>query len=103
MELEIELGPDPIKLRQNAPGAADVLVLPVSGPQGPTGPTGGDGFTHEQNTAAGTWVIDHNLGRKPHTTIIVNDEVVIADITHSSEDRVTITFASPKAGIAYLS
>ena len=105
MALEIELGPEPIKLRRGSPGSADndVLVLPFTGPQGPTGPAGGDPYIHTQSSPSASWIIIHNLGRIAHTVVLnSSNEELLADIVHSSINQLTVTFASPQTGAAYL-
>jgi hypothetical protein len=40
------------------------MPFPVPGPQGDPGVSGGS-YTHNQDVAASTWTINHNLGYKP--------------------------------------
>src|SRR5690606_40600044 len=95
--------PAPVKLRPGTAPAKEILVLPVTGPQGPPGPPGtgtANPYVHTQSAPAGTWSITHNLGRIPQVTVLNdNNEVVIADITHSSNNALSIVFASPQSEI----
>lgn len=74
------------------------------GAQGPPGAAGGAAHIHLQAEPAATWVIDHDLGRKVHTSIFDPDgRLVFADVDHATPDQTTITFAVPAAGSAILS
>jgi len=70
------------------------------------GVTGGGGdahFVYEQNMPAATWVINHNLGKKPAAVVVDSTEnVVIGDIQYNSLNTLTITFVDPFSGKAYL-
>lgn len=101
--VRLQLGGSPVGVRVGAALTTDTEIIVIPGPQGPTGPAGGEGFTHTQASPSASWVVTHNLGRKPHTTVIVDDEVVITDVAHASDNAVNIVFASATTGIAYLS
>ena len=70
------------------------------------GVTGGGGdahFVYEQNMPSATWVITHNLGKKPVAVVVDSTEnVVIGDIQYNSLNTLTITFVDPFSGKAYL-
>ena len=70
------------------------------------GVTGGGGdahFIYEQNMPSATWVITHNLGKKPVAVVVDSTEnVVIGDIQYNSLNTLTITFVDPFSGKAYL-
>ena len=60
-------------------------------------------FVHNQGGAATTWAVTHNLNRYPSVTLVTNsDVVVIANVTYTSSNTLTITLASANAGKAYL-
>jgi len=108
-EIEIDVLPPPVKLRPATSPSNDIVVVPVAGPPGPQGPAGppgsgsADPYVHNQSSPAATWVINHGLGRIPQTTLVNNDdEVIIADLIHTSVNVLTVVFASPQAGTAYL-
>ena len=66
---------------------------------------GGDKtYQHTQSSAAATWVITHNLNKKPSVSVsTLNGDVwVIADVTYNSDDQVTLTFSGAQSGYAYL-
>lgn len=44
------------------------------------------------------WVVTHNLGTFPKTSIIVNNEVVWADCIYLSENSLEINFTNPQMG-----
>ena len=66
---------------------------------------GGNTHTHTQNTAASTWTITHNLDHQ-FVSVRVNDftgTVLIPDIDYTSANVVTLSYASPRQGIAQIS
>lgn len=72
---------------------------------------GGSGrtYTHEQNSAATTWTINHNLGKFPSVSIKFSssDEVytnvgAFAGVTYTNENTITITLAAAESGTVYL-
>jgi len=64
---------------------------------------GGDkNYIHVQNTSSATWVISHNLGKKPSVVIVDSaDDVVYGEITYIDDNNVTLTFAGAFSGKAY--
>lgn len=87
---------------------ANTLVVQsqgIQGIQGPVGPPGStSSFLFTQAIAAGTWIINHALGRSVHTTIFdsLGNEVE-ADVVQGSINTTTVMFSSPFAGTAILS
>ena len=73
------------------------------GPPGPAGPPGGALFVHDQTTPANPWIIEHNLNRFPHVTLIMNDIAVEADVSYGDLNHVTISFPNPSTGKAVIS
>ena len=65
-------------------------------------PTGGIGqpYTHVQEIAQFSWVVVHNLGRKPFVDVRVGDEQIEARVTHPSINSALIEFNSAAAGVA---
>tara|TARA_Y100000004_G_C8613297_1_gene285654 strand:- start:138 stop:479 length:342 start_codon:yes stop_codon:yes gene_type:complete len=60
-------------------------------------------YTHNQNIAASTWTITHNLQRRPSITIVdSSDNVIYGHATYTSENLITLTFSSAFTGKAYL-
>ena len=61
-------------------------------------------YTHEQGIANKSWVINHNLNKKPSITVVdTADEIQIPDtIIYNNKDTITVTFLSEFAGKAYL-
>lgn len=85
------------------------------GPQGPKGDKGEDGtdgvdgldgvqpFIHNESPASDTWVITHNLGRRPSVSVYDTAGTEYEGcITHNSINQLTITFSAPFSGTAYL-
>lgn len=57
----------------------------------------------EQTTPTTQWVIVHNLGRIPVITVVVGNEEVEADITHSLDENTTfVGFGSAQLGKAVI-
>lgn len=80
------------------------MVVTAPGPQGPPGSSGGSFYyRHDQLSASSSWVVSHNLGAYPAVTIILNGELVLADVTHTSVDSVNIVFPTPQTGVVIFS
>lgn len=65
---------------------------------------GGDkNYIHVQNTSSSSWVIVHNLAKKPSVVVVSSaDDVVYGEIKYDSDNQVTLTFAGEFSGKAYL-
>lgn len=61
-----------------------------------------EGFTFTQLIPSQTWNITHNFSYDPAVTIIVNNEIVDADVDYPSSNTVVVTFGTPQAGEARL-
>lgn len=67
---------------------------------------GGDGgaarFEYEQEDAATTWTIPHNLGQRYVLVQVIGDtgNTLIGDTAYTSNDVVTLTFSNAVAGTA---
>lgn len=59
-------------------------------------------FTHDFTNAT-TVVIDHNLGYRPHVYVIINDAIILADIQHTSNTRMVLTFLNSVTGTVFYS
>lgn len=60
-------------------------------------------YVHDQQVASASWVIVHNMGKKPAVSIVdTADDEVIAQVTYNSNNQLTLTFSSPVSGKAYL-
>lgn len=62
-------------------------------------------YTHFQSLPATTWIIDHELGKRPAVVVTDMQEQVIvpSEIQYQGTTRVTITFSEAVAGWAHLS
>jgi len=62
-----------------------------------------DYYVHDQQVAASTWTINHNLGKFASVNIVdtVGDEV-LADVTYNSINQLTINFSAAISGKAYI-
>lgn len=109
-------------LQQELPDPSDVVVVPIAGPPGPTGaqgpggetgpegpagpagPGGGGYFAYIQISPAATWIINHNLGRLVHVTLLDSgNDIAYADVIQGTLNQATIVFAVPTVGSAVLS
>jgi hypothetical protein len=60
-------------------------------------------YVHDQQVASATWVITHNMGKRPSVSIVdTADDEVIGQVTYNSNNQVTLTFSSAVSGKAYL-
>lgn len=61
-------------------------------------------FVFEQGIASDTWVIEHNLGKKPSITVVDSADTVIGiyKADYSGENKVTLNFNGAFTGKAYL-
>jgi hypothetical protein len=65
-------------------------------------PSGDKKYSHEQSSAAATWTIDHNLGKKPAVSVVDSlDNVVICEVEYTSLNQVVLRFDSTYSGKAY--
>lgn len=59
-------------------------------------------FVHEQETPSASWQISHRFGVRPSVTVLVSDQEVAPDVSHQSDESLTLTFGTPTGGVAYL-
>lgn len=60
-------------------------------------------FKWEQAAASTVWTIAHGLNSKPAViTLGATDEIILGDVAYQDDDNLTITFAVPVSGTAYL-
>jgi len=60
-------------------------------------------FIFNQELSSDTWVINHNLQKRPSVTIVdTGNNEVEGDVNYSSLNQIIITFSSAFSGIAYL-
>jgi len=72
--------------------------------------SGGDlTFSHHQNTASASWVINHNLGKFPSVSIkfsssdnVYTNVGAFAGVIYTDENNLTINLAAAESGYAYL-
>jgi len=85
--------------------SSDVKVTAISSNRIVVGGVGsGDiHYTYVQSAPTDTWVIQHDLNKKPSVTVVDSaDTVVYGNIKYNSLNRLTITFNASFAGKAYL-
>ena len=64
---------------------------------------GGTTYVHTQASASSSWVIAHNLNRRPSVTIVDSaGNVQIGEVLYTSDNSITVTFASAFGGYAYI-
>lgn len=60
-------------------------------------------FFYIQESASDTWVITHNLDKRPSVTVVDSgSSVVYGNTTYNGTNQVTINFSAPFSGVAYL-
>lgn len=84
-----------------------------TGPPGPPGPPGADSilpdvvriaYVHVQNIPRAVWAVVHSLGFYPNVTAEDSTGATVeGDVTHTSTDQLTLSFASSFSGRALLS
>jgi hypothetical protein len=64
---------------------------------------GGATYIHTQASASSSWVINHGLSRRPSVTIVDSaGNVQIGEVLYTSDNSITVTFASAFGGYAYI-
>lgn len=64
---------------------------------------GGTTYIHTQASASSSWIINHSLGRRPSVTIVDSaGNVQIGEVLYTSDNSITVTFASAFGGYAYI-
>lgn len=59
-------------------------------------------YIHLQNTPASTWLITHNLNKRPSVTVVDSaEEIVYGEVEYVNDNQVTLTFAGAFSGKAY--
>jgi hypothetical protein len=67
-----------------------------------SGGGGGGAFHWQQSTASALWTVTHNLGFFPDVQAFdTDDRQVEGDVSHISDDQLTIAFTAAIAGDAY--
>jgi hypothetical protein len=100
--VEVET-PTPPLFQVVLPNSPVVQVFPAGGPPGPPGPPGpsGNTFRYSQMTPSATWVVNHNLGKHPSVTIVLDGQGwVISDIDYLDDNNISIQFPTPVTGTA---
>jgi hypothetical protein len=65
--------------------------------------TMGDGlYVYTPGTAMAEWDINHGLGRYPSVNVVVSGELALAKVIYPDANSITVRFASPQIGNAYL-
>jgi hypothetical protein len=111
----VELKAEPSGIVLLSEDSPITLVVSERGDPGPRGLQGIRGvpgaagsapqsYEHTQASAASTWLITHNLGYRPNVAVVDSGESLIeGDVTYLSVNQVSVEFAFPFSGNAYLS
>lgn len=60
-------------------------------------------YTHVQDVAEDTWVIEHNMGKYPRYTFVDdNMDVIEGGVHYDSLNQMTVTFSEAESGMAFL-
>lgn len=76
----------------------------IIGPDSTPGPAGA--YRHVQSIPAAVWSVVHNLGYRPGGVLVedsAGDDAWGGEVTHVSDNELTITFGAEFGGKAYLS
>lgn len=88
---------------QLSDGNGNALPLVVSTTQVKVNGESLTSYTHNQTTSSATWVIDHNMGKRPSVTVVNSaGQSVIGSVTYNSINQLTVEFKNPFKGKAYL-
>jgi hypothetical protein len=78
--------------------------VPSDYPIASGGGGGSPPYHHVQGSPASSWVILHGLGYFPNITVVDSTErQVEGDVVYDNLNQITVTFAAPFSGDAYLS
>lgn len=93
-----ERGPTGLPGPQGEPGPPGATG--GQGPQGPAGTNGSAAYV-ESFDAAPVWIVNHNLGRHPHTWAVESSGNVELDVSvqHVSPNQSRVYFDLPVAGV----
>jgi RNA:NAD 2'-phosphotransferase (TPT1/KptA family) len=59
-------------------------------------------YVHLQNIPSASWVVTHNLNKRPSVVVVDSAEsVVVGEVEYNSDNQVTLTFAGSFSGKAY--
>ena len=59
-------------------------------------------YIHTQGVASITWVVTHNLNKRPSVMVVDSaDTVVIGQVQYNSDNQITLTFSGSFSGKAY--
>lgn len=59
-------------------------------------------YVHLQNSPSASWVVTHNLNKRPSVVVVDSAEsVVVGEVEYNSDNQVTLTFAGAFSGKAY--
>lgn len=59
-------------------------------------------FVHQHPVSESVWTVAHGLKSFPAVAVLVGGQLEFADVTYADQDNLTITFAAPRSGTAYL-
>jgi hypothetical protein len=60
-------------------------------------------YEHSQDTVSDTWIVNHPLHKHASVTVVdSSNRVVIGSISYQTLDQLTIEFAAPFSGKAFL-
>lgn len=79
---------------------AVALEAGIQGLPGPPGP-GATSYDHVQLSAVSEWIVNHNLGRLVHVTVLnAGGSEVEVEVSQISENQIRIYFNQPQTGKA---
>jgi len=59
-------------------------------------------YVHDQSSASASWVVTHNLNKRPSVSVVDSAGTqIICEVHYDSDNQVTLTFDDSTAGKAY--
>lgn len=98
-----------VHLVENAPDDPTVIQMPTPGVEiftsGVIISSSAAVYQHTQSISSDVWTVNHNLGAKPSSIMILNTggREIEADIIHTSDNQFVITFSTPQTGLVRVS
>jgi hypothetical protein len=64
--------------------------------------SGDKNYVHDQSSPSDTWVVDHNLSKRPSVSVVDSaGTLILCGVEYNSDSRCTLTFDSSTSGKAY--
>tara|TARA_R110000851_G_scaffold173200_1_gene319545 strand:- start:138 stop:890 length:753 start_codon:yes stop_codon:yes gene_type:complete len=78
----------------NSSTSGDIYILELFGTD--------KNYTHTQSSPAAQWTVNHNLNKFPSVVVKVGTAIMQAEINHTNQNSLTISFNGSNSGVAYM-